>query len=393
MDERKNDMKETIDEIRRRHYIRLRRIKQQQKDKGISEGAGNFEFSAKTLVGNEIIEENSVIRHHGFPENEDLSQMLTTPDMYKYCYNKAFLKELVRINPAYIVCAPKDIIMQDETFIKLLAQHSPMSGVHLFGEGIIEKKQFLDMIKANPIVLQNYCANGDYGVVDNEMLDATLDVTDKKWSDLQVGFDVFQFCIKRDFENYEYTDELIEFMAKYSLNSAWESKWLDEILEQKCVNDGLQFGQRIETIKQLLIKYPQAVRAMNPMNIEEFDVLADRDEMKYIIEHTQASELRDDYIKDFEKLDSEIKAYGGHIYQKSIQEAMKVNPEIERFYLMSDEEFSEYMESFVEKQRAERGMNNESGVSEVEATKQRIKAKSQELNRLRNINRANNQEF
>lgn len=281
------------------------------------------------------------------------------PEIYPYIANIKFLKALIRINPAYICCAP-EIIINDKKILEDVATVEPMSIVYLLKTNCIKKEGFIEMIRHNPAVLQNYWAHG--GIPDEEMINAGLyqirDVN-KKYKKFREAYYCAQACVADMIEEpgtnvvamepgvISFTREQIEYIAKFALGYD-----LDRLVPNR------------KALLELLKKYPQAVRAVSE---------------EKLISSDGSSYTEEDFMLCS---DGRMRPFFG-----DIRELFEKNPDIEKFYLMGNDEFEEYMDSYIIEQRNEMGILTRDDTAEREAAIRRITEKSAELQKLREVNR------
>lgn len=276
------------------------------------------------------------------------------PEIYQYSSNVNFLKELVRINPAYVCCASESII-NDKNALETVATENPMSMVHLFKTRRINKDSFIEMIRHNPTVLQNYWADGAL-INDEELINAALyQIKDanKNYEKMIYGYEVAVFCKTHDQieeagdEQNGYTKEQIEYIAKFAV--ARDFARLDEIVPDR------------KTLLELLKKYPQAVKTVSKECIELYD-------------------------EDFFNENSSMLCSDGkkRFFYPDIKEVFEKNPDVEKFYVMEKDKFEQYMNSYIIKQREEMGIYKDD-TAEKEAAKARIIAKSEKLKELKEL--------
>lgn len=317
----KNSINELLSDVKRRYDSRLEQFKKALRDKGFSEKAVNFKTIAEDEVQSEIIHEVG---------SKNVSNILVPNNIYNYSVNIDFLKALIRISPAYICIASKDVL-KDENFLKEIAKTSPMSVVHLYGNDKIDIFSFLKLVKCNPIVLQNFSAYSDYGLANDEMIDAALyqvDAEEKKsYKQLRLGYDVASYCMLYDGVG-EFTNKRIKYLAQFALPDS--------------LYDVIKTDDATERITELLKIFPQAIKSM-----DEFDVKCD----------------------------------GGDVskYYDYIQEAIDANPNVEKFYHMDNDEFNIYMDGYITEQRKLRGLDLDEE-AERKAIIKRIATKKDLLN-------------
>lgn len=218
---------------------------------------------------------------------------------------------LIKINPAYI-CYVSPELTNKKDFLQRVAIKCPMSIVHMYGMESIKKEIFMELCQHNPMILQNYCAFGDYGLVDREMIEAMLyqpASSAKTYAELVNAFDVAYWCVQQD--NYEHNNisfksEDIEQIAKYALAGPKSPVTIDELIDKDGNIDPDEYRANLIS---LIRKYPQAIRTLNKWAIE-------------VPEGTNED---------------------GSIYYEDIEQAMRENPEIGRFYNMQPPEFEAEM--------------------------------------------------
>jgi len=367
-----DEITQMVDEIKKRYARRRYQIAFGQRDETAH---------VKDIINHEIIRDIEYGEENGFPDvrNADAGKLFITPEMFNYASNRTALRQLIEVAPAFAVLASSEIT-NDERNLESFSRVSPMSIVYLYGEGKIDKSQFLKEVHRNPSVLQNYCVYGEYGLVDQEMLDAALyqegnkDFYDRG-SNAWLGYEVFRDCIEHDFKDYMFSDKQIEYVAKHAISGF--NGGFEKMLAQNLDREG-RYGEYEEQVKRMLIKYPQAIKAMDPEEIENFD---DRSEqIRYEMERTEDPTLREEYKQSLAELEKLVD--NGHLFWRNISEAMQENPQVRTVFFMNDEEFSDYMKGV--EQGRETGDTKES-------IKQRIKKKSDEYRRLRDRN--NRKEF